>query len=350
MPRARALLLLAVAGCTPEFASVDAACPDEIAGEEFAGNGGAEALRRVSCYRRYVGLEPAVVDEKVQLAATNHASWMATNGLWLNEETAGTEGFTGSNAVQRLAAVGYTLDEVNYGVWDAIDDAVGHYGDADTGDADPGHSVWFTRPDTPAAVIDAWMDDFIFRQAVLQPAWFAGGWAWIDDRWIAANIVYRFPATENINAPIVWPRDGARDVPTTYVSLWPNEDHPMPTYVALGYPISITVGSNQAAGTYVDANPYDLVLEEADLRGPDGSVAVYVVQPDDVTAYDMPFTVALIPTEPLAPDTDYTFEAVVAYGNGKDRPVTSRFRTASADGRAARAIVPIEASWLRTRP
>ena len=51
-------------------------------------------------------------------------------------------------------------------------------------------------------------------------------------------------------------------------------------------------------------NPYDLALVGARLVGPDGDVACTTLEP--ATDANLMMAVAMIPDEPLEPDSDYT--------------------------------------------
>src|SRR5690349_17935581 len=99
------LLWLGIAGCG--FESVDDACRDGVRGERYGSDAAVDVVRRISCYRRFVGLDRGIIDEQVTEAVEAHARYLeknavlSTTGDWW-AEAAALPGFTGIEAYDRL--------------------------------------------------------------------------------------------------------------------------------------------------------------------------------------------------------------------------------------------------------
>ena len=121
--------------------------------------------------------------------------------------------------------------------------------------------------------IDFWFPEPAVRQSYLQPAWVGGGDKEgppeVDpERRIAyVNLFYQVPVLEHQANPVIFPKDGQEDVPTSFEALW----DATATFGMgqLGYPITVTVGSQG------DPN---IQVRSSTLSGPDGNVELFVEQ------------------------------------------------------------------------
>jgi uncharacterized protein YkwD len=295
-----------LAACTPDFNTVESACTERYPGRSNAADAADEIFYRINCYRRVAGLAKASISAPVQQAVSAHAHYMAEHEVYTDEEIPGKSGFTGEDALTRLAAAGLDLSTLpSVGAWIAISPKTEEMG-------------------TISDIIDEWVADPYQRQIVLQRGWRAAGFAVVGE-YLYGNLIYDFPTASGGARPTLYPSDGQLYVPTTWTSpyAFTGVDDGIPDGEPLGFPISITVGSWQ----YVeDANPYDLELESATLEGPTGEVELYTVTPVSEAPVSLVSSIVLVPTEPLLAGANYRLEARVKWVDGTTT-VKSVFRT-----------------------
>lgn len=288
-------------GCSPPE-TVDEACPAQVRGASAATDGAEEAILRASCYRRMLGFDPFQISPPLQEATAGHARWMDANDAFTDTETPGTPGFVAETFEERAQLAGWTTPAF---FWTLYDRDVG---------------------DDPAAVIDGWLADPYRREALLQPETVFAGFALVGDfaHWTSA---FDFPTRTAGYA--VYPRDGQRDVPTTWDSDgYVGDDVPDGD---VGFPITITVGAPEAntdaTGAFT-ANPYGLVLENVVLAGPNGPVAKVVVTPDNPPQNgNLLATAAIVPLDPLERGETWILQADLRWVGG-EASVSTTFVTA----------------------
>lgn len=284
------MLVAWLLGCTQNYTGVDEACPESIRGEGFGSDDATEFFTRASCYRRLAGLPSFEITEAAQKATTRHVTYMLINEVATSDEDATRSGYTGADVWARLADAGSTdVTSTNSLLW---------YGVLGPG-VDP-------YPADPVARVDAWMAEPLVRQVFLQPALRAAGYAYRDG-YTELVVLADLPPSQHTNAPIVYPVDGQTDVPPSWT---PVTDETFPAGQAVGYPITVTVGDDGELDA--DENPPDLRIISATLTGPEGEVATRIWGAGN-TPYDMPYTAALLPYEPLTPDADYSLAARVTW-------------------------------------
>lgn len=301
------LLSLLALGCRPEFASVDEACHDRVPGQASASQQSIDMVHRANCYRRFAQMARGSVDGRIGDAAQAHAEYFALNGLPeggnILAEDPDLPGFSGQDPVERAVEHGYEVDSYgSTGFWEGV----------------------FTDQVTPGVIVDRWMGHHYTRQGVLQPSWLDAGYGAAGE-FIVADILYDYPARSHVRRPVLWPRDGQAGVPVGYVDL--TNDGIVPFGEPVGYPITATVGSDEA-GQLGATNPYGLVLMDSSIEGPDGSVSHHRIGPDD-TPYAFPYSVALVPREPLEPDTSYTATFRISWSSRTNVELVTTFTTAA---------------------
>ncbi|MFT6163191.1 MAG: hypothetical protein ACJAZO_001822 [Myxococcota bacterium] len=291
--------VVALTGCRPEFTSVEEACQDSALGSGKASDNAISAVTRGNCYRRLVGQAPARVDMDFSNASRAHARYVDQNGFFRSETTGAQEspenpGYTGEWPWDRLAAQGYDAVDQNDGTvmyWSLPLPSVG----------------------TVTNEVDVWMDHWITRQILLQPGVVDSGYGRSGDVSVYEN-VSEFPSNDRVDSPFVYPADGQSGLPISIVNGFAGEVVPESSVV--GYPVTITVSSASLGSDAFDENPYGLVLLEQQILDPDNNrVEVIEIQPE-ASGQPMPNTVALIPREPLVPNTEYRVFARVSWVDG----------------------------------
>jgi hypothetical protein len=303
----RVALLLGAAGCRREYTTPDEACTDRVRGDGPDTNGSHEAVIRTNCYRRFVGLDEVGSDDGLQQAVNDHLDYMIVNETTDDAEDPESSGFTGEDLFVRLENNGIPMTNV-------LPWALAVEGDDDTTDL------------TATDVIDGMVWDPWARQVVMQPGAVALGFGVKQGWWHLVELA-PWPTGEAVRFPAVYPADGQIDVPIEAFALPPlaEVDFGLPEGVALGFPITITVGSFSTA--FEGGNPYDLVATDVSLTGPDGEQEIYVAQPGDGDLSQF-FTVIIASDGALQPDSEYTLRAHVEWVDGM-ADVESTFTTAS---------------------
>jgi hypothetical protein len=116
--------------------------------------------------------------------------------------------------------------------------------------------------------------------------------------------------------------DGQVNVPTRFDSdtEWPD---PAPDHGVVGYPITVTVAGTEETGSYTD--PFNTRLIDAILFDGDGA-EMEVLTKDPSTDEDLFVMAAMMPVEPLLPNTTYEAEMTVQW-NGDEQVFTAEFTT-----------------------
>jgi hypothetical protein len=332
------LLLIANLLACKNFTTLEEACHDKVPGEQHVNsNGEIDAMWRINCYRRLVGLPRGRINKRVQEATENHMSYLKKNqeelidGASFFRENNGWPGFTGVDVQGRLDKVEYEWDgsPTGWGIWEHI---------------------WLDEFTKSKDRIDFWAHDPYSRETFLQPSWVDGGYAQspiFGSGQIGYLVIfYDFPAPQRADRPILFPKDEMEQVPPTYLSY--DSFDPL-CGQELGFPITITVGSDNATGGFgSSSNPYDLKLDFASLHGPDGAVKLDTRQPGDGKNPGgfLLYTVAAIPLTPLKPNSWYTFEAAITWNVG-EKDVSASFKTAA---KTKRPLPPFDPFCLYVDP
>ncbi len=245
-----------------------------------------EGLERTNCYRGLLGLGAAELQPALDIASQSHAEYMATNGLLTHQQDSRDEGYTGEWVWDRAERAGYDWP-ANTLMSEVV--SVG-YG--------------------PSGAVDGWVNSVYHRIPFVTPDIREVGFGQ-QDRYSSMAFVSDF--TTDAPQAVIYPVDGQIDVPLRFNS---DEEYPDPApdqgYV--GPPITVTVSASGAPGS--DTNPYVLVLREASLVGPDGALDFIELTPDnDASMFN---TIALVPTEPLQPETEYEVEIQVTWNDGEE--------------------------------
>lgn len=313
--RRTGLWAMVAVGC--RFDSVEDACPDHVPGQSHGTDAAVDVIGRIGCYRRYVGLDRADIDGRITDAVVAHASYLAQNGTigqygsW-QAETPGLAGFTGADAFERLYASEYLVEDVGSAfVWEvllAIDDAT------DRG-----------------ALVDEVIDDPFIRDVFLAPAWEGAGYAEGTDPVIGTfaymNIVLYFPSGARSGRPVVYPRDGQVDVPTSFALFDPGDPALAGLPPVVGYPLTFTMGSSTLGSGSV--NPLEVQVLESTILGPSGPVEHAVLLPTSYLSGVNWSTAILIPRAPLDPSTTYDVDARFSWIDRDNRHETLSFTTAA---------------------
>lgn len=321
-----ALVALLLASCGP-YDGVDAACPEGLPGDRLVAEDDAAMFLRFSCYRRYVGLPRLPFARGVQQAVQSHVTYLDENGILdpdspnyflvgnprgdttpLFVQDPKLPFFTGASVSDRLLRFQALDTNARADVWDIF------FGSTDEGD------------------YDALIADPYFRDVVFQPLVAGVGFASFgvgQEVFAYANVLYAFPSNARTDRPVVYPRDGQLDVPTSYVPYATSLD-PIAVRDVVGYPITITVGSYEGNRT---ENPYDLLFVSSSLIGPEGEeVELVRAGPAQYPWGPLQATLIAVPTAPLLPDSTYEFEAEIRWNVRQRKRVRTVFSTAPADG------------------
>jgi len=315
-----AVLGALLGGCgLPE--TLEEACPASFAGDDLLEPAAWDVLWRVSCHRRFVGLGVGRVTKPAQRAAEAHAAYLEQNGVLdpaseryattladLFFEDPGWPSFTGVTALERLQAaeMPQALDGAVL-TWDLFLGDVG---------VDP----------------DAFFHDPYLRDVLFQPGWLGGGMATLPNAETGGragylNLLFSFPSGLRTWKPVVYPREGQEGVPLSWRPRGPED--PLGSAAAVGFPITVTVGSDAVVGS---DNPYELSAEAASLVDEDGvEVPLAMAGPGVYPWGDVLSTMAFAPAIPLRPGTTYTFTATVTW-NIRSAEVSTTFTTLGAAG------------------
>ncbi|MCO4746500.1 MAG: hypothetical protein KC912_17010 [Proteobacteria bacterium] len=297
-----ALCLFLSTACRPSFDTLEEACMSRTPGEAGVDDGSTATavVAEVNCYRRFAGMFRTRVSGQLSDSASAHAryldlnGWEATgNGLF---EDPAYDGFTGVDPIERGIEFGYDWGLRDIAFWEGS-----------TQEADL----------SPAEYVASFMHEPYSRQAVLQPGLRAVGYG-TEGEWAVSDWHYDWPTSAHTERPVLWPVDGAVDIPTHAPFL--NEDF---STSFRGYVATATVGSS--TGQLGSADPYGMVIRDWRLTGPDGEVATFTIRPTTQTAA-LPYSVGIVPEQPLEPLTTYTVWIDLSWDD-EEKEVTWSFTT-----------------------
>jgi len=304
MRRVVVFALPLLAACGRSYESVDEACKDNVRGDADASQQAIDVIQRISCYRKFAGLDRGNLDPRVTDAVESHAFYLSENPDtvdWTLEQS-GETGFSGADVFQRLEESGFLFEEGSTSIF-----------------------VWQVLlpldPELPRArFVDFWMHDPFFRDVYLSPSWEAAGYSEYQVDGVTfeySNIVLYYPSGRFSQKPTVYPADGQAGVPISWENYYAIPDVPAVT----GYPITFTFGSTEI-GSGAD-NALQVAVRSSALTGPDGPVDHVALTPD-VGTYS---TAILFPTAPLEPNTTYTVDVTVSWIGHDAKDVSTTFTT-----------------------
>jgi uncharacterized protein YkwD len=254
------------------------------------------ALDSVNAYRRQAGLPALTADLALAEAAEAHAWYTLFNfgqpsqaGLGVHTEDATLPGFTGATFMARDVAAGYSGNRAA--------EVINH--------------VY-----TPAAAVAVWVDSVYHRFPLLdrETATVGYGDASIGVLAVAVMDIGFGPASKA--QPVVFPAEGARDVPAAFVGHEIPDPAPAGTRYPVGYPITLVVGSGS-----------DLAVQSSRLLAADGKeVPGFTLLPgQQVNGGEWCF----MADDPLRTGASYTAEVI---GTLDGQPFSKRWSFTVAGG------------------
>ncbi|WP_459869737.1 CAP domain-containing protein [Endothiovibrio diazotrophicus] len=288
----------------------------------------------LNAQRAAAGMSPLAINALLEQAATNHAEYLSINRTTGHWEDSANRGYTGDYANGRVAAVGYSSQQVSEnlvtGLADdtaAVDNLMGAIyhrlgfldftiDEVGIGSLHPALAVL-----DPQYVYD--MGNAGVR-ALCEGAAFAGsgavGGVCAPDRPVDGAALRRaLDGVANANPSwVLWPPDGALRVPPAFYDEVPD---PLPDYAVSGYPISIQFNDRRMSEVQLTSFRLYRVgdgQEVTDVRLLDRSND----PAGDLSAYQF----ALFPLERLAWDTEYRVEARFV-ADGVVRGLSWQFKT-----------------------
>jgi hypothetical protein len=268
------------------------------------------AFNRLNELRVAAGLGMLAQDQRLDQAAQAHANWIITNDLFEHDETLGSEGFSGVDPSSRAQAAGYpTL----------------YSGEVMSSGAGS------------VAGIDLLFNIIYHRLALLQfdPVDVGIGWSPLDAAHVFTPLVIDFSkpkdgsarsagqlAQAGADGVVVWPLDGARELPTHMGYEIPN---PVPSQDVgeLGTPASVEVDKDRV----IQPQLFALSEDESGAAVP----ATVLTRSNDPNGLLQQSSVGLIPTVALRINTTYRVDFIgsitLATGASLSYSRTWRFRT-----------------------
>lgn len=254
------------------------------------------ALDSVNAYRSQAGVPALTADPALAEAAEAHAWYTLFNfgqpsqaGLGVHTEDATLPGFTGATFIARDVAAGYRGNRAA--------EVINHV---------------YTAP----AAVGVWVDSVYHRFPLLDRETAAVGYgeAGIGVLAVAVMDVGFGPASKA--QPVVFPAEGARDVPAAFVGHELPDPAPAGTRYPVGYPITLVVGSGS-----------DLAVQSSRLLAADGKeVPGFALLPGrQVNAGEWSF----MATDPLHTGASYTAEVI---GTLDGQPFSKRWSFTVAGG------------------
>lgn len=242
------------------------------------------AFNRLNEIRLAAGLGMLAQSVALDQAAQAHAAWIVANDSFTHDETAGTTGFTGVHWWDRDEALGY----VPVGGWEVMAQSV-----------------------RGAQGVDVLVNTVYHRAGMLafEPVDVGIGWSGLAAADISSPLVMDItrPGTDAVRGlgqlaqgsaagVVVWPTEGARDVP---LRLGHEVPDPVPTQdvLSLGLPASITVSADKTLAAV------SFVLSE-EVSGRTVPARALMSGDDPNGLLPGSFT-ALIPLAALAPNSRY---------------------------------------------
>jgi hypothetical protein len=173
-----------------------------------------------------------------------------------------------------------------------------------------GHSVIMPGTRAPGEAVDGWIGTFYHRLPLLEPGLLLIGFA--CEKGVALLDAGSLCAPPELQETVLWPPDGARDVPVAFVPELPN---PVPgeNQSAFGYPVTLQTW----LGTSDIGQRATLTLHEGGETG--AEVPCHLSSPDAPTNPDLAPRNAwcLIPKHHLKAATRYTVVAEIAVDGGR---------------------------------
>ena len=262
------------------------------------------ALWWVNTFRARVGLGP--VDEVAPLnaSATAHALYVLTHpelydegqGLSVHVESPGKDGFTGANFWERMASAGYA--------------------------GAPFREV-IAYQANPAAAVAHWMETVYHRLPIVHPAARHVGYAEAHLGTSTIDVLDMGSGHGKAKiAPsgVVWPPDGARDVPLS----WDGLESPAPPAPPGGFPSGPVVTLTFGSGLELSVSKHELI----DASGGGGLVPHVLLTPDSDPNLDGETSVVMYANAPLAPG--HTYQALVE-GEVKGKPFSRSWTFTTRD-------------------
>ena len=227
-----------------------------------------KALDRINYYRALAGVPLARLDPALLQSASGHANYVKLNG-WgeVHNESAGKAGFVGADMQDRAGNFGYKG-------W--VNEDMSSLGE-------------------PVAAVDGLMNTVSHRTPILEPAYTDIGYGFATGK--NAVDVISFGSTKGsyiFNPPVIqWPPNNYGSFGTTFWGESPN------IFSGVSFPIG-----NPVTLTYRGTGKMELVPEESQLVGPDGSKV------DSITAvgstYTTRATYIIAARKPLVKNQAYT--------------------------------------------
>ena len=255
-----------------------------------------EGLARTNCFRNLMGLEPAVLHPILDAASQAHSDYMQTNDVLSHSEEPAQPGYTGDAVWDRIESAGYPLE---------------------------GGRSWaeiISWGYTAADAVDGWVQTVYHRIPFTTPYIVEVGFGQTGSY---SSMTFVSPYPNGSRTAVVYPIDGQRNVPIDFDSdtEWPD---PAPSHGVVGYPVTVTVASNDA----VDGNNYyGLYLLDATLVDESGAEIDCIVADPSEDEW-LGNTAFMLPKAPLSRNTTYTATMVVEWG-GAEETITARFTTES---------------------
>lgn len=238
-----------------------------------------EVLTELNRVRQTLQLAPARLNHPLQVAAEGHANFLAVHqsiygavgGPSPHGQSHGMEGFTGVDHQARALWAGYKGA--------SLGDVIAH------------------RPTGIAAVV-SWLESLYHRLPLLRPQMEEIGYGEAGEGDGAVNVLHLGAVVDRVSsspsgAPIVYPVAGAEGVPLQ----WDGNEVPKPIAPPGGYPSGPVFSAYYPTGA-----PADVVAVVMTEDGAERPATVLTAESDaNLLATD----VAVIPHEPLSPETTY---------------------------------------------
>lgn len=325
-------------GCQ-SYPTLEEACKDTLpGGENVSDPVDAETGRWMNCHRRQAQLPQVRVLPSLQAAVEGHSAYLETNKPFNDQyfQIAGNEPYTGRSGLDRARAEGWTasngarfLEFLTIEAYEAADVFVGK----------DNFDLWFSNP----RVRQIFLQNPSFGFSVASSSYvitFPED-SDFDDIPISLhdwNIIYQEPATPYAQTPIKYPPNGAEDVPSRYTHWF--DDDILEVGGEYGYPITFTVGAAETG----------LTVDTAALIGPDGPVAITVINGANNGLEGLTSTAIVVPDNPLSVGQEYTCEVEITTNQGKRRARTT-FRVGSREvGNFGGELAPAARSNGPVRP
>lgn len=297
------LVLLSLTGCY-NFETVEEACLDEVKGGSAVTDPlDLEAISRLNCYRRLAKAPAVAVDERVQQAVEDHVLYLETNTPYLNlrAQSSLLPGYTGTTGLDRLEAAGYTL-QTNTQLLEYVTQVPNEY-IAEIAGGQKHLDFWFASPFVRGEMLQP-----VMPHAGLATAYYTYEAPEIDPIDLAVtyhNFIYRYASPAIMENPKIYPRNGQLDAPGSYIHLTTRPE--LEFGQLYGYPITFTVGTTETG----------LVVDQAGLSGPDGSLPFQLIYGDAFTGVGN--TVIMVPDDPMTPGQVYTAFTQITTDQGTRR-------------------------------